>query len=122
MSASSCQWCQSSFKDQLIYNLSVYLGGKRRLYVIGECCVGEPCTDFANRHGCPPMRFDFASTVANVRRLYTYVPLCQTPRGVKAALEAADETCARLSKADQVLARQPQRRSSRVVRAPSRYC
>ena len=122
MSASSCQWCQSSFKDQLIYNLSVYLGGKRRLYVIGECCVGEPCTDFANRHGCPPMRFDFASTVANVRRLYTYVPLCQTPRNAKMALEGADETCARLSKADQVLARQPQRRSSRSRRAPSRYC
>jgi hypothetical protein len=122
MSASRCAWCDTSFENQLVYNLSAVLGGSRRLYVIGECCVGMPCTDFANRHGCPPMRFDFAPTVANVRRLYAYVPLCETPRNVKAALAAADETCAHLSKADQVLARQPQRRSSRVVRAPSRYC
>jgi hypothetical protein len=122
MSASNCQWCYSALKDQLAYNLSIYLGGKWRLHSIGECCVGAPCADFANRHGRPPMRFEFVATIANVRRLYAFVPLCQTPRGVKAALEAADEACARLSKAAAVLARQTQRRSSRVVREPSRYC
>ena len=122
MPASNCQWCLTPLKDQLAYNLTAFIGGSSRLYVIGECCVGMPCTDFANRHGCPPMRFDFVPTIANVRRLYAYVPLCETPRNVKAALAAADETCAYLSKTDQVLARQPQRRSSRVARVPTRYC
>ena len=112
-----CNWCAASLEDKVIYSLSTWVAGKREVHVIGsECCMAAGRhSDFANKHGCPRMWFEYAATVSNVRKLYASAALCKSPLHAAAALKCADTTCAQLRKVDQVRARQPLRRSSRLA-------
>ena len=113
-----CDWCAASLEDKVVYNLSTWVGGRHQVHVIGaECCVvAGRHADFANKHGRPRMWFEYAATLSNVRKLYASAALCTNPVYAAAALESADETCARLRKVDQMRARQPLRRSSRIAK------
>lgn len=110
---STCDWCHVSLADKLEYDITTRLCGVKKVFRVGsECCItaGRHAA-FANLHGCPPMNFQYAATLANVRKMYAIAH----PEMRK----CADKTYLQLSKTDQRLVLL--RRSSRMRSSPKRY-
>ena len=114
-SRNRCAWCYATLDDKIVYNLTTRVAGVTQIHIIGgECCLAAGRhADFANRHGRPPMYFDYATTLSNVRKLYVSARLCQEPSTAAFMIRIANETRLKLCKADQARALWPLRRSAR---------
>lgn len=108
---SKCDWCNASLSDTIVYELSTWVKNKHEVHTIGaDCCMkAGRHADFANKHGCPRMIFEYRADPTNVSRLFASAELChkRDPKGkmggTRSAFSAAYHTYKQLSAKDRAL-------------------
>lgn len=111
-----CDWCGTSFGNQVIYLLHTQETGTRSntTHHVGEdCCVAqgkhaEYANRFLDRWGCLPfMNFEYLETHENVTRMFARAKLCHERRrdkpSVKSLFQCAWRAYKKLSPDNQAL-------------------